>query len=53
VLYVDGEPSRALKTGDVAQIAARRPHLFCIGAEPTRIVSTYILEKGQPISIPV
>ncbi len=53
LLEVEGEAPRALKAGDVAQIAARRPHRFCIGAEPTRIVSTYILEKGQPISIPV
>ncbi len=53
LLQVDGEASRALKAGDVAQIAARRPHSFRIGAEPTRIVSTYILEKGQPIAIPV
>ncbi len=52
LLHVDGEAPRALKAGDVAQIAARRPHQFRIGAEPTRIGSTYILEKGQPISIP-
>jgi quercetin dioxygenase-like cupin family protein len=52
LLRVDGEAPRALKAGDVAQIAARRPHEFRTGAEPTRIVSTYILEKGQPISIP-
>ncbi len=53
VLQVEGEAPRALKAGDVAQIAARRPHLFRTGAEPTRIVSTYILEKGRPISIAV
>ncbi len=52
LLHVEGETPRAMKAGDVAQIAARRPHKFCIGAAPTRIVSTYILEKGQPISIP-
>jgi quercetin dioxygenase-like cupin family protein len=53
LLHVEGEAPRALKAGDVSQIAARRPHRFCIGAEPTRIVSTYVLERGQPISIPV
>ncbi|MCI4678861.1 cupin domain-containing protein [Rhodoblastus acidophilus] len=52
VLLVDGEAPRELTAGDVAQIAARRPHSFRTGAAATRIVSTYILEKGQPISIP-
>lgn len=49
---VDGEDAREIRAGDVAQVPPRRPHMLKNGDKPTRIISTYILEKGQPISIP-
>lgn len=52
VLSVDGEAPRAVRAGDAVQIPARKPHSLKGGDKPTKIVSTYILEKGQPIAIP-
>jgi quercetin dioxygenase-like cupin family protein len=53
LLLVEGAAPRELRAGDVAQIPARRPHSFRTGGAVTRIVSTYVLERGQPLSIPV
>jgi quercetin dioxygenase-like cupin family protein len=52
VLSVDGRADRAVRAGDTLQVAARTPHQLQNGGKPLRIVSTYILEKGQPISLP-
>jgi quercetin dioxygenase-like cupin family protein len=53
VLELEGAPPAAVKAGDGVVIAPRRPHLLRNGAQPMKIISTYILEKGQPIAIPV
>jgi quercetin dioxygenase-like cupin family protein len=52
VLSVDGLIDRAVQAGDALQIKARTPHELQNSDTPMRIVSTYILEKGQPISLP-
>ena len=52
VLSVNGMEDRAVSAGDTLQVAARRPHQLQNGDKPLRIISTYILEKGQPISLP-
>jgi quercetin dioxygenase-like cupin family protein len=52
VISVDGEVTREIRAGDVAMVPPRRPHTLKNGDKPTRIISTYILEKGQPLSIP-
>ena len=52
VVSIDGLEDRAVGAGDAVQIAARTPHQLQNGDKPLRIVSTYILEKGQPISLP-
>lgn len=53
VLELDGDKPLPVKAGDGVVIAARRPHLLRNGDRPMKIISTYILEKGQPIAIPV
>ena len=53
VLELDGAEPMSVKAGDGVVIAARRPHLLRNGDRPMKIISTYILEKGQPIAIPV
>jgi quercetin dioxygenase-like cupin family protein len=53
VLELEGAEPMAVKAGDGVIIAARRPHLLRNGDRPMKIISTYILEKGQPIAIPV
>ena len=49
---IDGGEDREVKAGDALQVPARRPHSLRNGDKPMKIVSTYILEKGQPISLP-
>jgi quercetin dioxygenase-like cupin family protein len=53
VLELDGADPQPVRTGDGVVIAARRPHLLRNGDRPMKIVSTYILERGQPLAIPV
>jgi quercetin dioxygenase-like cupin family protein len=53
VLEIDGAAPLAVKAGDGVVVPARRPHLLRNGDRPMKIISTYILEKGQPIAIPV
>ena len=53
VLELEGAQPEAVKAGDGVVIAPRRPHLLRNGESPMKIISTYILEKGQPIAIPV
>ncbi|MBB4196496.1 hypothetical protein CCR94_19785 [Rhodoblastus sphagnicola] len=53
ILELDGAQPLPMRAGDGVLIAARRPHLLRNGDKPTRIISTYILEKGQPIAIPL
>ncbi|MCW2283865.1 quercetin dioxygenase-like cupin family protein [Rhodoblastus acidophilus] len=52
VLELEGAPPLPVKAGDGVIIAARRPHLLRNGDRPMKIISTYILEKGQPIALP-
>jgi len=50
---INGEPSRTLKAGDGFQIPAETPHA---GGKPgdakSRILITYVVEKGKPLASP-
>jgi quercetin dioxygenase-like cupin family protein len=52
-LPIQGQPTRALKPGDAFQIPAETPHA---GGKPgdakTRILITYVVEKGKPLASP-
>lgn len=52
-LPIEGQPTRMLKPGDGFQVPAATPHA---GGKPgtakTRVLITYILEKGKPIATP-
>ena len=53
-LLVDGEPPRRVKAGDSWVIPALRPHdARNTGAGPLKVVATYAVEKGKPLSEPV
>ena len=53
-LPIEGQPTRALNPGDGFQIPAGTPHA---GGKPgdkkTRILITYVVEKGKPLASPV
>lgn len=53
VVSIDGAGDREIKGGDAVQVPARRPHSLKNGDKPMKIISTYVIEKGQPIAIPV
>jgi quercetin dioxygenase-like cupin family protein len=52
-LPIEGQPTRMLKPGDGFQVPAATPHA---GGKPgtakTRVLITYVLEKGKPIASP-
>jgi len=53
-LPVQGQPTRMVKAGDGFQIPPETPHA---GGKPpeakTRILVTYVVEKGKPLASPV
>ena len=52
-LPIQGQPTRAMKTGDTFQIPPETPHA---GGKPfdakSIILITYVLEKGKPLASP-
>lgn len=52
-LPVDGQPTRMLKAGDGFQIPANTPHAGGkAGTAKTKLIITYIVEKGKPLASP-
>lgn len=52
-LPIEGQPTRTLKVGDGFQIPPNTPHA---GGKPgtakTRVLITYVVEKGKPLASP-
>ena len=53
VLEIEGQPARTLKTGEVFMVPAGKVH----NGHPTpggtaKVVATYVIEKGKPVSSP-
>jgi quercetin dioxygenase-like cupin family protein len=52
-LPIQGQPTRMLKAGDAFQIPAETPHA---GGKPgdakSRVLITYVVEKGKPLASP-
>ena len=54
VLEVDGKPARTLQTGDVFMIPAGTVHnAKNLGTGVAKVVVTYVVEKGKPVTTPV
>ena len=51
-LSVDGEAVRPITPGASFQIPQGKPHSVRNGAAKTRLVSTYVVEKGKPLATP-
>jgi len=53
-LPVEGQPTRMIKAGDGFQVPANTPHA---GGKPgttkSRLLITYVVEKGKPLASPV
>jgi quercetin dioxygenase-like cupin family protein len=51
-LRIDGEPPRLLNPGDAFQVPPERVHCVQIGDQTTRVCSTLIVRKGEPLVSP-
>ena len=52
-LPIEGQPTRTFKPGDAVVIPPNTPHAGGKnGDKKTKIVSTYIVEKGKPLASP-
>ena len=52
-LPIEGQPTRALKPGDGFQVPAGTPHAGGKpGAAKSKILITYVVEKGKPLASP-
>jgi quercetin dioxygenase-like cupin family protein len=52
-LPIEGQATRVIKAGDAFQIPADTPHAGGKPAESkTRILVTYVVEKGKPLASP-
>lgn len=53
-LTIDGQPTKHLKAGDHIFVAANTVHnAKNVGTGTLRVLSTYVLETGKPMAIPV
>jgi quercetin dioxygenase-like cupin family protein len=51
-LLARGQPDRRVKAADTFQLAPETPHSLRNGDRPTRIASTYVVEKDKPLASP-
>src|SRR5712672_95438 len=52
-LPIQGQPTRMLKPGDTVQVPANTPHAGgSPGAAKSRLIITYVVEKGKPLATP-
>src|ERR1700730_10046552 len=52
-LPIQGQPTKTIKAGDAFQIPAETPHAGGkAGDAKTRVLITYVVEKGKPLASP-
>ena len=51
-LAIDGQPETLLKAGDSYQIPAGAIHDGRSGSAGTKVIATYVVEKGKPLATP-
>ncbi len=51
-IFEEGHPSRKVGPGDNWRVEAGVPHYLKNGPQRTRLLVTYVLEKGKPLAIP-
>jgi quercetin dioxygenase-like cupin family protein len=52
-LLIDGQPPRLLKVGDSYQVPSGTVHDARSGPEGAKVLATYVVQKGQPLALPV
>jgi quercetin dioxygenase-like cupin family protein len=51
-LLIDGQAPRLLKAGDSYQVPPGAVHDAKAGPEGTKVIATYVVQKGQPLATP-
>jgi quercetin dioxygenase-like cupin family protein len=52
-LPIQGQPTKTVKAGDVFQIPPETPHAGgAAGSAKSRVLITYVVEKGKPLASP-
>jgi quercetin dioxygenase-like cupin family protein len=51
-LTVEGKGTTKLKAGESFAVPANIPHAGKVGANPTKLIVTYVVQKGKPIATP-
>jgi quercetin dioxygenase-like cupin family protein len=52
-LLIDGQAPRLLKAGDSYVVPAGTVHDARSGPEGAKVIATYVVQKGQPLALPV
>ena len=53
-LALDGQPEKTYKAGEQLTLPLKGIHNEgAVGSTPAKLIATYVIEKGQPLAIPV
>jgi quercetin dioxygenase-like cupin family protein len=53
-LALDGQPEKTYKAGEQLTLPLKGIHNEgAVGSTPVKLIATYVVEKGQPLAIPV
>ena len=53
-LALDGQPEKTYKAGEQLTLPLKGVHNEgAVGSVPVKLIATYVIEKGQPLAIPV
>ncbi len=51
-MFIEGKPAMHVKAGDHWPVPTGTPHYFKNDPRPTKLLVTYVLERGKPLAIP-
>src|SRR5262245_40661126 len=52
VLLIDGQPEKTVKVGESYQVPSGAIHDARSGPQGTKVIATYVVEKGKPLASP-
>jgi quercetin dioxygenase-like cupin family protein len=52
VLFIDGQPEKTVKVGESYQVPSGAVHDARSGPQGTKVIATYVVEKGKPLASP-
>jgi hypothetical protein len=52
VPFIDGQPEKTVKVGESYQVPSGAVHDARSGSQGTKVIATYVVEKGKPLASP-